>query len=225
MAIEAKITLEGVSLAWEEDGVIKTKTVSLPDFARTLLQQVGLTVGPLPLGPNARGIRYIKQAEALFIYMEDPPRPLPTRFGDTEYNIIAPRSLWEFKIAGASTQAGKLQDVRVYALAEPLTHTSVNCYTFPFCNTYAEGRVCWGQNRDIMIDRQFTELMEIPDIYWSSGFNGDLDHNITSAVAGVECRNTEAIFKQMQLTGQTLDPDFLGNPRPFAQILGRGDNI
>ncbi|MCK5317590.1 MAG: hypothetical protein KAJ55_06725 [Anaerolineales bacterium] len=217
--IEAKITLEGVHLTWTQENMVKTKVVSLPDFARTLLQQVGLTVGPLPLGPNARGVRYIKQADALYIYVEDPPRPLPSRFREEELNIITPRSLWEMKLVGASTQGGKLQDVRVWSLAEPLLSTSVDAYSYNFSNTYNDGRICWGGNRNVMIERTFVELLEIPDIYWSSGFNGDVDQKLPVMIAGQEYKLAGDIMKAMHRTGQGIDPDSLSNPRPFANIL------
>ena len=217
--IDAKITLEGVHLSWEHENMTKKKVVSLPDFARTLLQQVGLTVGPLPLGPNARGARYIKQADALYIYIEDPPRPLPSRFKNEVLNIITPRSLWEMKLVGASTQAGKLQSVRVWSLAEPLLSTSVNCFSYNFSNTYSDGSICWGQNRNVFIERTFAELLEVPDIYWSSGFNGDVDQKLPVIIAGEEYRLAGDIMKAMHKTGQGIDPDSFSNPIPFAQIL------
>lgn len=220
--IDAKITLEGVHLSWEHENMTKKKVVSLPDFARTLLQQVGLTVGPLPLGPNARGVRYIKQADALYIYIEDPPRPLPSRFREEILNIITPRSLWEMKLVGASTQAGKLQAVRVWSLAEPLLSTSVNCYSYNFSNTYRDGSICWGQNRNVFVERTFAELLEVPDIYWSSGFNGDVDQRLPVIIAGEEYKLAGDIMKAMHRTGQGIDPDSFSNPIPFAQILEGG---
>ena len=219
MAIEDKIMLEGVQLTWKEGDTTKTKTVSVADFARTLLQEVGLTIGPLPLAPNARGVRYIKQSDALYMYVEDPPRPLPVRFADNVLNIITPRCLWELKIVGASTQSGKLGGERLFALAEPLTHMSPNVYNFPFCNVYNTHRVCWGGNETVHDERQFSEFLEIPDIFWSSGFNGDLDRNLNLAVAGVECAGTGATMRAMHETGQGLDEDYLTQPRPFSQIV------
>ena len=219
MAIDAKIMLEGVQLNWKEGDTIKSKTVSIADFARTLLQEVGLTVGPLPLSPTSRGVRYIKQSDALYMYIEDPPRSIPTRFRQDNLNIITPRCLWELKIVGASTQSGRLGGERLFALAEPLTHMSTNVYKFPFCNVYNSDRVCWGQNETVHDERQFSEFLEIPDIYWSSGFNGDLDRRLRMAVAGQECVGTEACFRLMHETGQSIDEDYLTQPRPFSQIV------
>ena len=219
MAIEAKIMLEGVQLNWQEGNTTKSKTVSIADFARTLLQEVGLTVGPLPLSPTSRGVRYIKQSDALYMYIEDPPRSIPTRFRRDQLNIITARCLWELKIVGASTQSGRLGGERLFALAEPLTHMSTNVYKFPFCNVYNSDRVCWGQNETVHDERQFSEFLEIPDIYWSSGFNGDLDRRLRMAVAGQECVGTEACFRAMHETGQGIDEDYLTQPRPFSQIV------
>ena len=153
------------------------------------------------------------------MYVEDPPRPLPTRFGTDVLNIITPRCLWELKIAGASTQSGRLTGERLFALAEPLTHMSTNVYDFPFCNVYNSHRVCWGGNENVHEERQFAEFLEIPDIFWSSGFNGDLDRNLNLAVAGAECRGTGATMRAMHETGQEIDVDYLTQPRPFSQIV------
>jgi len=219
MAIEAKIMLEGVQLTWKEGDTTKTKVVSVADFARTLLQEVGLTVGPLPLAPDARGVRYIKQSDALYMYVEDPPRPIPTRFGQDNLNIVTPRCLWELKIVGASTQSGRLGGERLFALGGPLTHMSTNVYNFPFCNVYNTHRVCWGSNESVHDERQFSEFLEIPDIFWSSGFNGDLDRNQGHAVAGVEYQGTGAVMRAMHETGHGIDEDYLVQPRPFSQIV------
>ena len=127
------------------------------------------------------------------------------------------------KIVGASTQAGKLQGVKVWSLAEPLLSTNVNCYSYNFSNTYANGSICWGGNKNVMIERTFAQLLEIPDIYWSSGFNGDVDQKLPVIIAGQEYRLAGDIMRAMHKTGQGIDPDSFSNPVPFAQILeGRG---
>jgi len=224
MSIEAKIGLDGVALAWEENGRIVNKTVALADFARTLLERVGLTVGPLPLSPTARGVRYIKQSDGTYIYIEDPPRALPVRYCTQEYNITTPRSLWIIQMVNCSTQGGKPQDIKVFALAEPLRRMSSTVYSFPFCNTYEGGGICWGSGNPVREERQFAELLEIPDLFWSSGFNGHVERNFVLTVGGVEVNGTQAAFKRMHDTGLAIDPDSLGGMRTFASLVeGAGE--
>jgi len=220
MSIEAKIGLEGVHLTWEEDGVYRSKTVSIADFARTLLERVGLTIGPMPLGPNARGVRYIKQGDGTYIFLEDPPRPLPVRYGGEEYNITTVRSLWIMKMINCTTQAGKAQEIKVFALAEPLRRMSTTVYDFPFCNVYSQtGGICWGGGNPVREDRQFSELLEIPDLFWSSGFNGHLERNFVLTVGGEEVTGTEEAFKSMNRTGLPIDSDSLSGMRSFASLV------
>jgi hypothetical protein len=223
MSIEAKIGLDGVTLAWEENGRVVSKTVALADFARTLLERVGLTVGPLPLSPTARGVRYIKQSDGTYIYIEDPPRALPVRYNTQEYNITTPRSLWIIQMVNCSTQGGKPQDIKVFALAEPLRRMSSTVYSFPFCNTYEGGGICWGSGNPIREERQFTELLEIPDLFWSSGFNGHIERNFVLTVGGVEVNGTQAAFKRMHDTGLAIDPDSLSGMRTFASLVEGAD--
>jgi hypothetical protein len=220
MAIEAHIGLEGVRLSWEEGGMTKNKTVSIADFARTLLERVGMVVGPLPLGPNARGVRYVKQAEGTYIFLEDPPRALPVRYGEIEYNITTVRSLWVIQMVNCTTQLGKPQEIKLFALAEPLKRMSATVYDFPFCNVYGtEGTICWGGDNPVREERQFSELLEIPDLFWSSGFNGHLERNFVLTVGGEEVTGTEAAFKEMHRTGLPVDPDSLAGVRSFASIV------
>lgn len=223
MTIEAKIGLEGVQLSWEEDNVVKNKTVSIADFARTLLEKVGMVVGPLPLGPNARGVRYVKQGDGTYIYIEDPPRPLPVRFGGEEYHITTVRSLWCIQMVNCTTQSGKPQEIKLFALAEPLKRMSVTVYDFPFCNVYSEtGNICWGSDNPVREDRNFAELLEVPDLFWSSGFNGHLDRNFVLTVGGEEVTGTEEAFQKMHETGMPIDTDSLSGMRSFASIIEGG---
>lgn len=224
MSIEAKIGLDGVTLSWDEDGVNKSKTVSIADFARTLLERVGLTVGPLPLSPTARGVRYIKQSEGTHIYIEDPPRALPVRFDHQEYNITTPRSLWIIQMVNCSTQGGKPQDIKVFALDEPLRRMSTTVYSFPFCNTYEGGGICWGSGNPVRDERQFAELLEIPDLFWSSGFNGHVERNFHLTIGGEEVIGTLAAFKKMHDTGLAVDPDSFSGMRTFASLVEGTDN-
>ena len=223
MTIEAKIGLEGVQLAWEEEGMIKNKTVSIADFARTLLEKVGMVVGPLPLGPNARGVRYVKQGDGTFLYIEDPPRTLPVRYGNDEYHITTVRSLWCIQMVNCTTQSGKPQEIKLFALAEPLKRMSVTVYDFPFCNVYSEtGNICWGGDNPVRDDRNFAELLEVPDLFWSSGFNGHLDRNFVLTVGGEEVTGTEEAFKKMHETGMAVDTDSLSGMRSFGSIIEGG---
>lgn len=225
MSIEAKIGLEGVQLKWEEEGVIRSKTVSIADFARTLLERVGLTVGPLPLSPTARGVRYIKQSDGTHIYIEDPPRPLPVRFGKEEYNITTVRSLWIIQMVNCTTQSGKPQEIRVFALAEPLRRMSTVVYDFPFCNVYSNnGGICWGSGNPVREERTFADILEIPDLFWSSGFNGHIERNFLLTVGGEEVKGTHEAFKKMHETGLPVDPDSLSGMRTFASLVEGADD-
>ncbi len=225
MSIDARIGLEGVRLTWGEEGVQRNKTVSISDFARTLLEKVGLTIGPLPLSPSARGIRYIKQSNGTWLYIEDPPRPLPVRYKDVEYNITTVRSLWVIQMVNCSTQSGKPQDIKVFSLAEPLRRMSTTVYDFPFCNVYSEsGGICWGSGNPVRDERPFSELLEVPDLFWSSGFNGHIERNFVLTVGGEETTGTEEAFKAMHRTGLPVDPDSLSGMRSFSSLVeGTGD--
>jgi len=225
MSIDAKIGLEGVQLKWEEEGVFRSKTVSIADFARTLLERVGLTIGPLPLSPNARGVRYIKQADGTWIYIEDPPRPLPVRYGKDEYNITTVRSLWIIQMVNCTTQSGKPQDIKVFALAEPLKRMSTVVYDFPFCNVYSNsGGICWGSGNPVREERTFADVLEIPDLFWSSGFNGHIERNFHLTVGGEEVVGTLAAFKKMHDTGLPVDSDSLSGMRTFASLVEGTNN-
>ncbi len=226
MSVQANIGLEGVRLTWEEDGMVKSKTVSIADFARTLLERVGMVVGPLPLGPSGRGVRYVKQSDGTYIFLEDPPRALPVRYGDTEYNITTVRSLWVIQMVNCTTQLGKPQEIKLFALAEPLKRMSATVYDFPFCNVYsATGNICWGSGNPVREERQFAELLEIPDLFWSSGFNGHLERDFVLTVGGEEVTGTEEAFKAMHRTGLPIDADSLGGMRSFASIVeGNADD-
>jgi len=107
-----------------------------PDALAQVFSNAPNVFGILP--QNTLGCGTISGVRYYAVYV--PPQRVTIRTPGREYTIPLPPLVW----------AGQGKDYRVYALAEADYPTKeVALYQAPFPNTYKDGRICWGDVREL----------------------------------------------------------------------------
>lgn len=173
------------TVVMESDGIKTQKVVSIDELASSLASTHKVSTGIIP-----RGTRYFSGANKNFnICIETAGRQrlffadfyskrelaqaqgLP--FKPEQLTVPFPPLLFFFQIKG-----GKIRDTIVLAVKQTLSRETDQLYRFPFGNTSADGRVCWGNNKLPEIKTPM-DLVAVMSTFLDAPFNGDLLDNRT----------------------------------------------
>jgi len=169
----------------EQNGVKTQKTISIEDLASRLASTHKLSTGILPKGTryySGSALNYIIGIEvasrkrmfmADFYNRRELAEAKGLKYKPNNIEVCFPPTLFIFNVKNL-----KLSDTKVFALKQTLVKEDDMLYRFPFGNTYADGRICWGNNKIPSIKNPFC-LIEVMSLFLDSPFNGDLVDGIT----------------------------------------------
>jgi hypothetical protein len=162
-----------VSLA-EEGGISQCKTVSVDDLIAALSASQRMSTGVLPRntrffsGSPVRykiGLETIARTRDFGVYSRN--RDAENR-KQKVLRIPFPACLFVFDV-----NASKITEGKVFALKGFISKRDDTLYNFPFGNTYAGGKVCWGSAKLPAIKTPMNLISAI-SVFFDSSFNGDL---------------------------------------------------
>lgn len=169
-----KITIPGnfsdAMIQYGSDQDMRSKNVSLDDLISSLATGHQISTGILPSGAKL----YSGSSSAYSLWIEVPAkvRPLETPGNDrrdrSTYLVPFPRMLFKFQVTSMN-----IVDTRAFCLKNPFESNDDIVYRFPYGNTYADGRVCWGGVRTPRITSPI-QLASLITMFFQSEFNGDL---------------------------------------------------
>ena len=164
----------------KDGGIRSSKTSTIEDVQRVLLENFSFATGWLPAGTRL----YTRGNDVETILIESPPciRGVSYRMpsgGTEQFTIPVPWTIWRFSLAD---KQGKkfLAESMVYAMKQPITpgrERDHQLFRFPFSNV--GGGICWGgssENHDIINSLDsVSKVGRMIEVFWSAPFNGDLD--------------------------------------------------
>jgi hypothetical protein len=159
-SLNASITIKG------KDKTIN-KNVSIDSLVTSIVSNNKISTGILP-----RGTRFFSGTQSNYSIGIEVPRNIRSlryvRDGIFEYNIPFPVCFFVFGIENCI-----LKTTKVFSLSNPITSNNDFVFGFPFGNTYADGKVCWGGVNVPTINSPF-ELLSLIGLFLGSEYNGDL---------------------------------------------------
>lgn len=167
---------EGVKVSYNDSsGATITKIVDPDDLAIALAKQSRMDTGLLP-----RNTRYYVKSEQYEIIVLEVPAHLRDIYftGGNRYRVTMPPTVHILNIRNNnSTGTSKsLVSSSLFVTKVPIVDHSTQLFKFPFGNVYASGNVCWGSIKKPTYGN-LAMFSAIPELLFSSTFNGDLGGN------------------------------------------------
>lgn len=192
------VSIRGITVTEEYSNGRKTvKSVSPEELSEKFSGAISFQTSTLPFG--TREYRRIGNME--FILLEVPEAIREVTFcGEGPFFVPMPRSAWMFAIRTNEDGVKRYIRGEVYALQEPIISTELSTsYCFPLSNT--SNWICWGDVR-LPEWRNLVGIASLPDLFFSSDFNLDLDgQNFNSSYY----KGTRNLF--YDLNGKTSFPN------------------
>ena len=149
----------------KEDGTIDQKTVSLNDIITNLASSYKFSTGLLPRGTRA----FSGSSVTYSIVIEAAARRREISHEDLREVVPFPHCIFAFYVKNNT-----ISNTRLYCRPQPLESDSDFLYNFPFGNVYHnDGRICWG-SVSLPEIRTPMNLIGVVNMFFTSGFNGDL---------------------------------------------------
>lgn len=205
---------------YKNNGQKKTKFINMSDLAHMIAKDAKHDTGMLHLaGENYHGVRrYIRKGSVEIIVLEASAAKRKVKFAywpadDEEFDedqdqdeqiILEPELVIPTTGMILVTLEEKYRDSYIFTSKFPLVNGSIHLYSWPFGNTYPEGRVCWGGNEIHNLKGQ--EKFKVLDTFMDSPFNGDLGF----LNGGYSARNVRGFAEH--LSGQTAFDSGLLSP-------------
>lgn len=182
--MKKKVSKKLIKIVLEEDN-IKTeaksggkrvaRNINVEDFRNAFAGNLVLRTGIM-----SPGIRYYsKKGDKEYIVVECPPKVRQTRckrYKEGTINLPMPPTVFFFVITN-----GKLTSSKCFCIKKPIGESGQKLYHFPFGNTYNSGKICWGHSRkSFKGNLSLSNIASLIDIFFSSGFNNDLESRLTT---------------------------------------------
>ena len=211
-----RITNNNINLSLEKEGGIKTtKSIGIDDL-REIFNDISFDTDILPVGTRM----YIKNNTKETVLLEVPESIRKVKFGDEhdydEFNVPTPWTLWELTFNNHNN-IKRLTYSNVYALKHPILNRKTELFKFPFSNV--SSYICWGDS--VIPDREnLIGVSSIPDIFYDSYFNYDLDNNYEPIKihSGIFIDNTFSFFRHFD-GEKTFPYDCLRSVRTLDDLI------
>jgi hypothetical protein len=193
--IDVKITTENSSVV--------TKSVSPEMLCQELAGCTTISSGLLPEGARF----YLKRGLNETFVFEVPAKVWDCRHthgGNRLFKVPLPRMLVRVDLSpvnrdGSGNQM-RMTNTYFRCLKLPLSSTSDRLYRFPLCNVYGDSHVCWGNvEYPVFTKPNYADLVRVPELFFQSFFNGDLDSDGNFQFNASGFRNTFGLFQALDM--------------------------
>ena len=142
--------------------------------------------------PSEYGLQKTKETKNYsYALITTPPRYRQVVYGD-KFEILVPALAWFICLRKNGSNSMSMSKSKVFAMKGPVLTTQEFLYLAPFSNVYDNTEnICWGHEEGSLRFTNQKGLQSIPDRFFNSEFNNDLDSSRFNKFFSSYSSNTE----------------------------------
>ena len=175
------------------------KIVRTGDLKHLFLSEAGFDTGILPVfGQNAMGIKQIiTKGNVWTVVIDCVNIKRDINFGSLSLKSVPFPDMLFVLTVEVDSNSFKVIDERCYCHIEPIIKEETMLYLFPFGNIFSDQRICWGDYSKIGKVKNLNQLIGIPELFLSSGFNSHI-YSALKTEAPIDASSVGNFFKTLE---------------------------